>query len=308
MEIQRKSLWFENVGKTALREEALYNEELIAFKSLYSFISKGTETLVLNGLVPRELHEVMKVNHMQGSFAFPINYGYSIVGEILSGNNKGQFAHVMAPHATHHLLSENELFVLPSKIDLKQAALLSNIETIINGIWDAELTDNSAILIVGYGGIGQLLGKALQHLGYYFEVFDPQFAEYAVLENLKKNHYTHVFHCSATEQGLQLAIDSAGIEGSIIEMSWYGTKTVSLQLGTSFHYCRKKIISSQVSQIPLRMKNEWNYLKRKELALKWLLEGAFDSIVFNEIAFSQAPSWFEQELSQEGNAFNVIKY
>ena len=40
-----------------------------------------------------------------------------------------------------------------------------------------------------------------------------------------------VFHTSATAAGLDTAIKCAGLEGTIVEMSWYGDKAVSVDAG-----------------------------------------------------------------------------
>ena len=49
--------------------------------------------------------------------------------------------------------------------------------------------------------------------------------------------------------GLDTAIDCAGLEGTIVEMSWYGDKPVSVDLGGAFHSRRLKLVSSQVGQV-----------------------------------------------------------
>lgn len=44
------------------------------------------------------------------------------------------------------------------------------------------------------------------------------------------------FHTSATQEGLQMAIDCVGMEGRVVEMSWYGARPVTLHLGGDFRY------------------------------------------------------------------------
>ena len=41
----------------------------------------------------------------------------------------------------------------------------------------------------------------------------------------------------------------AGDEATVVEMSWYGDRTVPLELGAAFHARRLSIVSSQVGRI-----------------------------------------------------------
>ena len=51
-------------------------------------------------------------------------------------------------------------------------------------------------------------------------------------------------------------------EGKFIEASWYGNKKGLINLGGHFHSKRLKIISSQVSQIPIHLKDKYDFNKR----------------------------------------------
>ena len=57
------------------------------------------------------------------------------------------------------------------------------------------------------------------------------------------------FHASGHGEGLQTALDAVGFEGRVVELSWYGTREVTLALGGDFHYRRKRIQASQVAII-----------------------------------------------------------
>ena len=58
-----------------------------------------------------------------------------------------------------------------------------------------------------------------------------------------------VVHTSADPRGLATAIDIAGDETTILEMSWYGEGTVPVPLGGAFHSRRLKIVLSQVGKV-----------------------------------------------------------
>jgi threonine dehydrogenase-like Zn-dependent dehydrogenase len=102
------------------------------------------------------------------------------------------------------------------------------------------------------------------------------------------------FHCSSHEAGLQTCIDKTGIEGKIIELSWYGNKAVTVNLGGTFHSQRKSIISSQVSAIPASKQARWNFHRRKQVVFELLKNPAFDQHIATTIPFKELPALFDK--------------
>lgn len=310
-----KQVWFPEINKSEIREFAVEkSSDTIVIESQYSLISNGTEKLVLSGKIPTELHKEMTVPFMSGSFNFPISYGYSLVGKVVSGNKTwiGKSVHLMHPHHSYCFpVDIKSLFVIPTTVKLEDAALASNIETAITAYWDAQLKKQEQIVIVGFGLIGQLLAKTLLYFGYEPAIYDPQKEKEIQLLGLKKHgktvNYSTAFHCSATQEGLQFCIDNTGMEAKIIDLSWYGNKSVELKLGTSFHYQRKKIISSQVSHIPGHLSKKWTYLSRKKLVFKLIQEGIFSNIPRQIISLENAPKHYQQ-LLQKPVPTTIIKY
>lgn len=293
--MKAKALWHLNKMETAiLEEEIVRNGDIrLLIKTNYSCISTGTETLVANGNVPNALKEKMRVNYMGGSFDFPIKYGYSLVGE----TEDGRYVHLMHPHQDKLFAREADLFTIPANLPLKRATLLSNMETTINAVWDAQLKGDEKILIIGFGGIGALLALTVnQYTG-----INPSVLELDK-NKLKKAQYLGfsmddgdfdiIFHTSSSNTGLQFALDHVRKDGSVIELSWYGDKQLNLHLGGSFHYNRVKLISSQVSTVSPFAPVE-GYRERKEIACQILLNDAFDEIISNEILFEDTPAHFD---------------
>ena len=58
-----------------------------------------------------------------------------------------------------------------------------------------------------------------------------------------------VVHTSGTGAGLATALSLAGMEATVVDLSWYGDQTVTLPLGGAFHSRRLTIASSQVGQV-----------------------------------------------------------
>ena len=98
-----------------------------------------------------------------------------------------------------------------------------------------------------------------------------------------------VFHASATSAGLATAINCAGFEGTIVEMSWYGDKPVQVDLGGIFHSRRLRLVSSQVGHVATSRRPRWSYRRRVEAAARLLDLPALDALVAEEIAFEAAP-------------------
>jgi hypothetical protein len=79
------------------------------------------------------------------------------------------------------------------------------------------------------------------------------------------------------------------LEATIVEMSWYGDKAVSVELGGAFHSRRLKLVSSQVGLVAANRRPRWDYARRIEAAMRLLAVPALDRLVAEEIAFEDAP-------------------
>lgn len=304
IQMKAKALWHLNKNKTTILEEEIVEigDAKTLIKTNYSCISSGTEVLVAKGFVPSMLKENMRVNYMAGSFDFPIKYGYSLVGE----TEDGRYVHLMHPHQDKLFVREADLFSIPAGLPLKRATLLSNMETAINAVWDAQLKGNEKILIIGFGGIGALLALTLKH----HTGTNPSILELDEIK-LKKakdlgfsmDHcdFDIIFHTSSSDTGLQYALDHVKKDGSVIEMSWYGEKQSKLHLGGHFHYNRVRLISSQVSTVSPFAPVE-GYRARKEIACQILLNDAFDEIISNEVLFDDTPAYFDNLKTSSNNS------
>src|SRR5207244_5620051 len=58
-----------------------------------------------------------------------------------------------------------------------------------------------------------------------------------------------VIHASGSPAGLELALRIAAFEATIVELSWYGDRSVSIPLGQAFHARRLTLKSSQVGTV-----------------------------------------------------------
>lgn len=298
--MKAKALYHLNANQSAIENIDLPKiEKGLVVQSLFSMISTGTELQVAKGEIGNDFAKAMAVPYMEGSFSLPIKYGYSLVGQVKSaGELQNKIVHLLHPHQNTCLVKAENLTLVPNQIPPLRAALTSNMETVVNAIWDSELKPGETAIVCGFGNIGSLLAATLR---FHFKV------EVMVLEKnewrIKQARHLGfsvneliqadvAFHTTATEQGLQTCIKRIEKEGRVIELSWYGNRKISLQLGHSFHYDRKQIISSQVSSIPKKMQAQWNFAKRKQYVFELLESDIYDAYISPVIPFEESASFF----------------
>jgi 2-desacetyl-2-hydroxyethyl bacteriochlorophyllide A dehydrogenase len=307
--METRALWHLSTRQSLIREGRTGRPESgeCLVQAYYSMISVGTERLVARGGVPPALYAEMAVPYMQGSFAFPLAYGYSLTGVVLDGPREwlGERVHLMHPHQTVCRVRTADLTVIPPAVPLDRAVLASNLETAVNALWDAGPLIGQEVLVVGFGLVGALVAHLLQPIpGIRVHVAEPLPARATLSRQLGhalldpdeplQDHFDLVFHTSATPEGLQAGLDQLRPEGALIELSWYGQRPVSLDLGGSFHYGRKRIISSQVSHIAPAARPHWDARRRKELVFRFLEDPALDQYLGRAIPFEQSADFFNE--------------
>jgi threonine dehydrogenase-like Zn-dependent dehydrogenase len=158
------------------------------------------------------------------------------------------------------------------------------------------------VLVAGFGMIGSLLARVLKMMP-AVDLFILEKDEgkrtwarqlgFQLLADTPEHFFDVAFNTTASGNALQQCIDLVGLEGRIIELSWYGNASVNLALGSDFHYLRKKIISSQVSRIPAERGSRWDYHRRKTVVLELLKSEAFDNHITKVIPFEETPAFFK---------------
>jgi hypothetical protein len=98
-----------------------------------------------------------------------------------------------------------------------------------------------------------------------------------------------VLHASGRPEGLVRALELAGDEAAIVELSWYGKRPVPLPLGGAFHARRLRLIASQVGQLPPERRPRWTHARRLALALELLGAPELDTLIGAVIPFAALP-------------------
>jgi threonine dehydrogenase-like Zn-dependent dehydrogenase len=316
-----RALWIEAAGRAALRGERLpeVGPDQVEVQATFSGISRGTESLVFHGQVPAELHDSMRCPHQAGELSFPVKYGYCSVGRISAGSERlGQSVFCLYPHQDRYVVAARDVVAIPEAVPERRAVLAANMETAINGLWDAAPAVGDRVAVIGAGAVGLLSASLLRRFpGIELQVVDIAPEKDAVTRALgltpvrpaqAARECDLVLHASGSPAGLALALELAGFEASIIELSWYGTKSVPLALGGRFHNARLRIQSSQVGHVATRQRPRWSYRRRMELALRLLADPAYDALLGEPVAFGALPEALPRLLAGASSVTSVVEY
>jgi threonine dehydrogenase-like Zn-dependent dehydrogenase len=306
--ITSRTLWLEAPGVARCRESDLGDpgEGEARVAALWSAVSRGTERLVFEGRVPVSQAQIMRAPFQRGDFPFPVAYGYCLVGRVEAGPTQwlDKTVFCLHPHQDRFNIPLAALRPVPEKIPPRRATLAANMETALNALWDSGAGPGDRIVVIGAGVLGLLAAAlAAQLPGAEVVVVDRQGARQKIAEALgaQVRHADSfagqtgveadiVFHASASSAGLALALGCAGLEATIVEMSWYGDADASAPLGGAFHSQRLRLISSQVGQVSPSRRPRWNFARRLDKALQLLADPRFDLLLTEELAFADFPA------------------
>ncbi|EHJ93272.1 zinc-dependent alcohol dehydrogenase [Vreelandella boliviensis] len=303
-ETSATAFWVINPSQGELRREQLIPpiQDEVLVRTLYSGISRGTESLVFNGRVPESEVSRMRAPFQSGEFPAPVKYGYCSVGRVEQGPdtllNKTIFC--LFPHQDQYIVPASAVLEVPANVPAKRAVLAANMETAINGVWDAEPMLGERISVIGAGVVGALVAYLCAQIpGVTVQLVDTnperrQLAEQLGVAFCTPEQATYdqdcVIHASGQSAGLRHALELVGSEGRIIEMSWFGEGDVAIPLGGAFHSQRLTLKASQVGQLSPKLRPRWDYQRRLRLALSLLVDERLDALISGESDFAQLPT------------------
>lgn len=282
-------------------------------RTLYSAVSRGSESLVFRGQVPPSEYQRMRAPFQAGDFPAPVKYGYINVGLVEAGPAAllGREVFCLYPHQTRYLVPAEAVHPLPAGIPAARAVLAANLETAVNGLWDASPRLGDRIAVVGAGTLGCLLAWLAGRIpGCFVQLVDlnPERApvaralgvDFAAPDDASADADL-VIHCSGNPDGLQLALELAAFEARVLEMSWFGDRQVPLSLGGAFHARRLHLCSSQVGVVADPQRARWSTRRRMALALRLLAEPLLDILITGEDSFRDLPALMARLAEQPGN-------
>jgi 2-desacetyl-2-hydroxyethyl bacteriochlorophyllide A dehydrogenase len=303
MAVDARAFWVRAPGIGEIRPTVLPEPgpDEVLVRTVCSGISRGTESLVFRGEVPTSQYSAMRAPFQEGEFPGPVKYGYLNVGVVALGPTalRGRTVFCLYPHQTAYVVPAQRVIVVPDGVPPSRAVLAGTVETAVNALWDAPALIGDRVSVVGAGMVGCCVARLLAGFpGLHVQLVDTNPDREPVARALgvefvdpsaAADRRDLVFHASATAAGLQRSLELLAPEGTVIELSWYGDREVTLALGGVFHSARLSIRGSQVGTIPPARRASRTFSDRLTLALDLLRDPAFDALLSGESPFDQLP-------------------
>jgi len=281
--------------------------------TLYSGISSGTEMLAYRGEIDPELPLDETIGTLVGDFSFPFRYGYSCVGRVEESRSRlGRGSMIFALHPHQGAFVADAAVVVPvDDVDPRVATLYPLLEAALQMAVEVEAGEGDVAVVLGLGAVGILAGALIARTGARALGVDPLHWRRAAAATLGVEAVTPsdardrvgersagrgadvVIDASGNPSALSMALDLLAHEGTALVASWFGTKSVSLPLGGSFHRRRLTIRSTQVSSIPARLSGRWTIERRRRETAALLRELPLAGLATHEFSFTEAAAAYE---------------
>jgi threonine dehydrogenase-like Zn-dependent dehydrogenase len=230
---------------------------------------------------------------LQGDFHYPLCYGYSAVGSVvelgpdLPADWLGRSVFSFQPHTSYFLATPASVFPLPEGLSPESACFLPNMETAVNFVQDGAPILGENVMVFGQGIVGLLTAALLREFPLQALVtadnyscrreaslalgvtasLDPCSADFREqIRALLPGGADLTYELSGAPATLNEAIAATMFTGRVVIGSWYGSKTVQLDLGGAFHRSRIRLVSSQVSSLAPELTGRWDKSRRFNVA------------------------------------------
>ncbi len=272
-----------------------------------SGISPGTELLVYRDEVSAALEADEAIDALEGTFSYPLKYGYSAVGRVTAVGedvdddwlDRRVFA--FNPHESHFVADPETL--IPTTLPPERALFIPNVEAAVNFVMDARPRIGARVVVFGQGPVGLLTTALLAEFPLVDLItVDPcetrrdlsealgadRAVRPATVEDVVGDGSDITFELTGNPGALDDAIDVTGYAGQVVVGSWYGTKDVTLDLGESYHRSHIRVRSSQVSRIDPDHADRWDKERRLDCVRSWLADTDLSVLHTHEIPIERA--------------------
>ena len=326
-----RSLWFEGPRKAGLRWESIREPRPgeILVQAIVSLISPGTEMQVFRGQVSDDVP--LGLETCEGRFGFPVKYAYQVVGRIVAVGegaslSVGTMVFCRHPHQELFTIRCDPRLVLPLPEGIRPevAAFLQLGDVALNAHLDVPVRIGDNVAVFGFGIVGQFCAHFARTTAAQVFVIDPQEERRrmavdrgftavhtpeeapAAVAALTGGGVDVAFEVSGAPAALQHALDLTGQEGTVVVVSYYGSRPVTLTLSPAFHFGRQRIISSQVGQIAGTLQPRWDRERRSRTTLARLETLPVQSMVTHEVSFEEAPRAYDLLDTGGGDVLGVL--
>lgn len=329
------SVWFASPRTVELRASSAPapGRGEVRIRALFSGISHGSEMTVYRGEVPSGLSLDATLPTLQGSFSFPVKYGYASVGRVVDvgrdveGLGEDDLVFAFNPHETCYTIPRTVAIRLPLGLNPRIGIFTANVETALNALLDAAPRLGERVVVIGQGVVGLLITQLVRRAGASLLITSDLYEKRRQLsrsagadvvvdptaESLAERVSALtggtgadvVIEASGEPRALDDAIGAAAHEGRVVVVSWYGEKRAELSLGGDFHRKRLMLKSSQVSNLDPSLAPRWTIVRRRELAVRYLGELLLDELISHVVPFDRAAEAYRVIDNQPGEVIQV---
>ncbi len=311
---EAQAFWVVEPGRGEIRAETLSvpGPDEVLVRALRSGVSRGTETLVWRGGVPESQYDVMRAPFQVGDFPGPVKYGYLSVGVVEAGpaELRGRRVFCLHPHQSAYVVPASAVTPVPDAVPTARAVLTGTVETAVNAVWDAQPLLGDRVAVVGAGMVGCCIARLLAQVpGTRVTLVDTEPARAEVAAALgvgfagpeeAPDGLDLVVHASATSAGLARSLELLAFEGTVLDVSWYGDRAVTLPLGGAFHTQRLTIRASQVGAVAASRRGRRTTADRLALALELLEDPAYDALLTGSSPLDELPAVLARLAAPDG--------
>jgi 2-desacetyl-2-hydroxyethyl bacteriochlorophyllide A dehydrogenase len=252
-----QSLYFTGPRELAIHDEPLRdlgpNDVLI--EAIVSGISAGTELNVFRGHAPQWRSRMDSATRLftetdEPDWTWPARYGYTLVGRVaetgasVTAHRPGELVFTYSPHGKHAIVASNAVIPLGNLKNPELGVFFANLNTAYNGVLDANVPLGADVVVSGLGVIGQIVTRLLKRAGARTivavdrleprrnaalaggatHVLNPDTDKVAetVRDLTAGRGADAVIEVSGAATALNEAIRTAGYNGTVVAMSWYG--------------------------------------------------------------------------------------
>lgn len=338
--MKARGVWFAAPRRVELRDEELTapGPGEVLLQGVTSLISAGTEMNVYRGDIGSASELALPT--ARGEFPFPVQYGYQVVARVAElGEGVGGLAvgdHVFAVHGHQDAFvmpvsvagpaGPREIVTrVPDGIPAERAAFQNLLAVALNGLLDEPVRFGDVVLVSGLGVVGSFAGWLARRTAGALVLVDPlaarreraawigadavvgpEDAVEAVMSLSGGRGADVAVEASGAPRALQTAIHATGPEGTVVVLSYYGTREVPLVLSPEFHYKRQRIVSSMVGAVGSGLQPRWDRTRRTQVAFELLRELDVSPLVSHRMPFVEAPEAYRLVDESPGETLGVV--
>ena len=324
------AVWFDQPRTVVLREEPLRDPQgdEVLVDAICSLVSAGSEMTVFRGEVASEAEVGLPTR--KGDFPFPISFGYQVVGRVSETgpdacHEVGDVLLCQHPHQDRFVVSSRFAAPVPAETPPEAAAFANLCGVALNAHLDVPVRIGDCCVVFGLGIVGRFAAEFARRTAERLILVDP-FVERRdaasrigadavvapselapAVEELTAGRGADVaIEASGHPEALQQAIDCTGQEGTLVVVSYYGQRPVTLRLSPEFHLRRQRIVSSAVRDLGSGLQPRWDRARRMATAMQLVRTIDTQSMISHRVPFEDAPRAYELLDRERASTLGVL--